>query len=75
MMPRAVADKLTSVLERVFQDFQDSIESRARDESNHDASTAMYGVSSAISSMDIGYTVREALEIPHDNNSDPGSAI
>ena len=75
MMPRAVADKLTIVLDRIFADFQDSINSAAFHCDCNDAKTALFEVSSAINSMDIGYQVREALEIPHDNNSDPGSAI
>lgn len=58
-------NKLINLFERVFFDFQTSIDVAARNCRNNDASTALYEVSSAINVMDISYVVREALGVPH----------
>ncbi len=63
-----VAKRLTKVLEKVFDDFQESIDLAARSCHNSDATTALYNVSSALDMMDIPFTIRKALGVPH-----PGS--
>ena len=65
MMPKHIATKLTQVFEAVFADFQNSLDSLALHCENNDASQALYEVSSAIDRMDIGYVIREVLEVDH----------
>lgn len=70
---KSAAKSLTKVFEKVFSDFQDSIDSAALNCHNSDASTALYEMSSCIDSMDIGWNIREALEIPHGPPDQPKS--
>lgn len=60
-----LANNLISVLEAVFQDINEYLQSRACDCDNHDASKALYEVTSALNMMDTPYLVREALGVPH----------
>ena len=64
-MPEAVANKLITVLEKLFADFNENLGDASLHCRNNDASTALYEVQSAINMMDIPYIVREALEVPH----------
>lgn len=62
---KLLSDKLIKVFEKAFGDFSESIQDRARDCNNQDATTALYEVELAILSLDIPYLVREALDVPH----------
>ena len=62
---KLAAERITVVFEKVFDDFNEAILSAARECRNNDASTALHEISSAVHMMDIPYSIREALEIPH----------
>ena len=64
-MTSMIVGGVTKVFETIFADFNENIESAARDCRNNDASTALRNVSSAIEIMDIPYLVKEALGVPH----------
>lgn len=69
----SAAKSLTKVFEKVFFDFQESINSAALNCHNNDASTALYEISSCIDAIDIPWSIREALEIPHGPPDQPKS--
>jgi hypothetical protein len=66
MMPKMIVDKLTAVMEALFADLNENVQSAARNCGNNDASTALHEMSHAIDMMNVPFIIREALEIPHD---------
>ncbi len=70
-MPTAITNKIIKVLEAMFKDLSENLESAGRNCCNNDASTALYEAASAVDMMDIPFIVREALEMPHDGKTVP----
>ncbi len=70
-LPTVIANKLITVLEAIFKDLSENLESAARDCHNNDASCALGNAASAVNMMDIPYIVRDALEMPHDGEDTP----
>ncbi len=70
-LPTVITNKLITVLEAIFADLSENLESSARDCNNNDASTALGNAASAVNAMDIPYIVREALEMPHGGEDTP----
>lgn len=64
-LAREESDKFINLFDKIFSDFQVSIDFAARNCRNNDASTALHEVSSAIDAMDIAFIIREALGVEH----------